>query len=128
MPDFEENRQLISLFRPTIIYLYLMKTREMTKKVISVKVDEISLDRLDGPIDDAIEYLSNLREQVRAAHRDSPCTMSIEINPYDPDTRMYYVYIQREETDEECATRLEQEERAKKFRHDQYLRLKKEFE
>jgi hypothetical protein len=54
--------------------------------------------------------------------------MSIEINPYDPDTRMYYVYIQREETDEECATRLEQEERAKKFRHDQYLRLKKEFE
>lgn len=101
----------------------------MTKKVISVKVDEISLYHLDGPIDDAIEFLCEVRANIKAQYPGSAqYTMSIEQDIYDPDRQVYFVYIKREETDEECQERISKENQAKKWRHDQYLRLKEEFE
>lgn len=78
---------------------------------------------LEGSIEDAMEYLGELAEKG-ATH--------LEVT-YDDDGQFRLAaYVQRLETDEEEATRMEKESKyltwTKRLRKQEYLKLKKEFE
>lgn len=98
------------------------------KKIISVKIEDISLYDLDGPLDDAIEYLVQVYKRLTETHPGCDYTLSVEQDQFDPERQVIGVYTKRQETDEEYSARVDGEKQAKEWRRRQYLRLKEEFE
>ena len=79
------------------------------KQTIQVKVDSFCADRLDGPLEDAIKFLDNLRQE----HPNQK--LRLESN-YDDDGFSgdeFKIYEERLETDEEEKFRLITAQRVK---------------
>jgi len=87
-------------------------------------LEDISLYDLEGTVDQAIEYLQDLK----AKYPDKDLQLDYYSDPY-PDSSPYLKVVhKRQESDEEYNERVEYYKSIRENRRKQYLALKKEFE
>lgn len=96
-----------------------------TPREVSRYFDANALDGMS--VEDAIKYLQDLPEKVKAGHID----IEMECDQYSYSDKEYprvYISYRDLETPEEVQQRLEYIEKGKAMRREEYERLKKEFE